>query len=97
VTWIKLLSLIAVVVALGAAQGVGDRTAPIAVDRSEAAPGDDLDGGDAPDSTLLAFPHNFPAASTPRLSGRSHPESRTTPATSDHPSRIFRPPISVRA
>jgi hypothetical protein len=97
VIWIKLLSLLAVVVALVTAQGVGDRTAPAALDRSEAAAGGDLDSDDAPDSTLLPFPHSFPAASTPRLSGRSHPESRTTPATSDHASRIFRPPISVRA
>jgi hypothetical protein len=97
VTWIKLLSLLALVVALVAAQGVGDRTTPAALDRSEAAADDNLDGDDGPDSPLLAFPHSFPAASTPRLSGRSHPPSRTTPTTSDYASRIFRPPISVRA
>jgi hypothetical protein len=97
VSWIKLLSLFAVVVALVAAQGIGDRTAPAALERSEAAAGDDLDGDDAPDLTLLAISPGFFAASTPCLSGRAFPESRTTPATSDHASRIFRPPISVRA
>jgi hypothetical protein len=99
VSWIKLLSLFALVVALVVAPSAGDRG--LGAERS-ALPSGAPDAPDAPDDDSLdeyALPSlsDALAAPVPVLTGRSLPENSSRPATSDPASRIFRPPISVRA
>jgi hypothetical protein len=98
VSWLKLLSLIAVVVALVAAQGVGDR-AWSGADRTElpANGGGNDDGIDGDDAPAFTLPPHALAAPNPMPSGRMILESGTAPATSDLASRIFRPPIRAAA
>jgi hypothetical protein len=101
VSLLKLLSLLAFVVAIFAAQGASDRSAAGA-DRSELPAGqssdplddDSLDADDVPSLTTL--PLSF-AAPLPILAGPATSATPTDPATSDHLSLIFRPPISTRA
>jgi hypothetical protein len=99
VSWLKLLSLIAFVVALTATQASSDRGAKASAERGEVPTGsptipDDGFDDDVPDLTL---PPSLLAAPTPILAGRALPETCSTPTTSDHASRIFRPPIRVLA
>ncbi|HVZ72354.1 MAG TPA: hypothetical protein VHJ20_08260 [Polyangia bacterium] len=97
-SWIKLLSLVAVVAALFAANGLRDR-GPALTDRIElpAGTGDADDGFDGDVALDLLLPPTTVATPLPIFAGRTIVEPRTTPATSDTTSRIFRPPMRVRA
>lgn len=94
----RLLSLIALVVALVALDGAIGH-APATSDRAELPQfGGDLDGDDACDGIDPTLPPVVIAPPTlPNLAGSSMLEVERAPATSAFTAPIFRPPISALA